>query len=1014
MKRTVSFGLAFLLSLAILLSSVPEIASAAPTNSLNNATISSFEADAFSVVTGESKKVTFTAAIDSLKKLSNTDVAVYDDNDNFVTYMRDDGQGGDKLANDGIFTGVTTLSNNNLKKTVNYHAEVFGQTSASHPVKYRSEITEADFETANRIWDGIEAYENVLAEKGYSPEQIARSVRNYLENNEAEHLQSLKVENDRAFSFILKSGIENYFEHFEDVSDTGTDYEQMAETVKTLSYIGESSIGVWSPYYGVESNFTYNYLNRANAMKEIMGYDTVDSYYGAQASVNSFKNFDKYGVVLIDSHGADYNGGGYICIPLPGSYDSQDVADGHLVMSGGTMLLRGTFIQKYCGTLPNSIVYIGICHGMAANNLWQPLINHGAGFVCGYDDSVSFTFDGIIMDEFCTQLVSINGTTELQNTAGEAFDAAIAEHGDVDPYSSSRARFICEGDRDVVASAKAISVESISLSPSEATIYRLNTMQLELTLNPVDANRFKVEWTSDNPDVVSVDDKGMITAIASGTATVTCKVTDTSTDPASEFTAEAVITVDGDMAVSGLKIAQSTMTLYAGTSACGQVMAAVEPYNATNQKLLYASNDETIAKVDDTGKVTPVSEGRALITVTTEEGGFSGVVIVNVIAGDLNAALNKRNGQLSFSDTESAPASVVSVDQRFAAQTTNHNDGSSSAITLNAGQLPEGTVITFDWKVSSEAGYDAFKFAVNSSVLSDISGTRDWSSYTYEVTSERAYTFSWIYTKDYSASNGSDCGWLDEVEIIIPNATHTVTFLDMDAETVLETQTVAYGEDATPPEPPVHVGLRFVGWDTDYTTVRGDISVVAIYEEAPVNIYTVTFVGFDGVVLEEQLVEEGMAAVAPEVPAVDGHIFKNWDKDFSNVIEDMTVTAVYAKVFTVTFIGFNGEVLATEIVEDGMAATAPEVPVQDGYIFIGWDKDFSIITEDITVQATYCLIGDVNRDGLFNTGDASLLLRYCADMVQLDEVQLVIADYNHDDMINTGDVTRMLVTIASM
>ena len=57
--------------------------------------------------------------------------------------------------------------------------------------------------------------------------------------------------------------------------------------------------------------------------------------------------------------------------------------------------------------------------------------------------------------------------------------------------------------------------------------------------------------------------------------------------------------------------------------------------------------------------------------------------------------------------------------------------------------------------------------------------------------------------------------------------------------------------------------------------------------------------------------------------------------------------------FFVTFKGYNGAVLSTQQVRRGGAAQAPEVPVVDGYNFTGWDKNFDNVTEDVTVSAVY-------------------------------------------------------------
>lgn len=62
--------------------------------------------------------------------------------------------------------------------------------------------------------------------------------------------------------------------------------------------------------------------------------------------------------------------------------------------------------------------------------------------------------------------------------------------------------------------------------------------------------------------------------------------------------------------------------------------------------------------------------------------------------------------------------------------------------------------------------------------------------------------------------------------------------------------------------------------------------------------YTVTFVDYDGAVLGKQFVGAGNAATAPQAPERDGYAFVGWDKSFTNVTSDITVTAVYEKIST--------------------------------------------------------------------------------------------------------------------
>ena len=129
-----------------------------------------------------------------------------------------------------------------------------------------------------------------------------------------------------------------------------------------------------------------------------------------------------------------------------------------------------------------------------------------------------------------------------------------------------------------------------------------------------------------------------------------------------------------------------------------------------------------------------------------------------------------------------------------------------------------------------------------------------------------------------------------------------------------------------------------------------------VYVKWTINKYTVTFMDGEKVLAAFTNVPHGETVTAPEVPKKDGKTFKKWDKDFSKVTSDLTINAVYdVDTFTVTF--KDGEkVLETQTVEYEAAATAPDtarLSPPEGMHFAKWDKDFSKVTESIEVSAVY-------------------------------------------------------------
>jgi len=72
---------------------------------------------------------------------------------------------------------------------------------------------------------------------------------------------------------------------------------------------------------------------------------------------------------------------------------------------------------------------------------------------------------------------------------------------------------------------------------------------------------------------------------------------------------------------------------------------------------------------------------------------------------------------------------------------------------------------------------------------------------------------------------------------------------------------------------------------------------------------------------------------------------------------DLLLTALWTQVtHTVIFADWNGNVLKTESVPHGNNATAPADPVRSGHTFTGWDRSFTNVQGDLTVTAQYALV----------------------------------------------------------
>lgn len=81
--------------------------------------------------------------------------------------------------------------------------------------------------------------------------------------------------------------------------------------------------------------------------------------------------------------------------------------------------------------------------------------------------------------------------------------------------------------------------------------------------------------------------------------------------------------------------------------------------------------------------------------------------------------------------------------------------------------------------------------------------------------------------------------------------------------------------------------------------------VYTVTYTVPVTEYTVTFKDWDGTTLSTQTIEEGKSATPPTSPTRVGYKFNGWDKSYSNVTSDLTITATYIPIKN-TYVGSSG------------------------------------------------------------------------------------------------------------
>ncbi len=190
----------------------------------------------------------------------------------------------------------------------------------------------------------------------------------------------------------------------------------------------------------------------------------------------------------------------------------------------------------------------------------------------------------------------------------------------------------------VSVSEPTVRVTGITINKTGLDLEKDSTLNLVAEVQPYNATNKEVTWTSSNPEVVTVDQYGLIKAISGGTSMITVKTKD------GNFEKTCMVTVPTKVAVTGISLDKETLTMK--TSRAVELKANIEPVEATNKNIIWTSDNEEVAVVTD-GVVVSLKAGSAKITAQTEDGGFTATCEVTVEEQNSDITLSSSNYLIS-------------------------------------------------------------------------------------------------------------------------------------------------------------------------------------------------------------------------------------------------------------------------------------------------------------------------------------------------------------------------------
>lgn len=181
---------------------------------------------------------------------------------------------------------------------------------------------------------------------------------------------------------------------------------------------------------------------------------------------------------------------------------------------------------------------------------------------------------------------------------------------------------------NVTATRKVVLPSSITLDRNEATIKVGETTTLKANVLPADADDKTIVWSSENSDIASVTNNGVVTGHKAGTTKIIV------TTNANGLKDECILTVL--QPATGITLDRQNIS-FANIGETVQLIANVLPEDASNKNVSWASSDTKVAIVSN-GNVVCTGYGTAVISAITEDGGYMATCVINATSGiiDIN------------------------------------------------------------------------------------------------------------------------------------------------------------------------------------------------------------------------------------------------------------------------------------------------------------------------------------------------------------------------------------------
>lgn len=506
----------------------------------------------------------------------------------------------------------------------------------------------------------------------------------------------------------------------------------------------------------------------------------------------------------------------------------------------------------------------------------------------------------------------------------------------------------------------------------------------------------EIIWSTDAPNVVAVNENGVVEALAAGTATVTATC--------GTLTASVTFTVNAvEVELTSIALSEDSVFLYEGETV--QMVIVPTPANALLPAVTWTSDKPSFATVDrNTGLVTAVRKGSARITAYA--GSLSASCVVTV-ESDTYYTITF----VDYDGTELQSSQVLEGEMPVYTGATPARPGDDTYTYEFSGWYPE--IVPATANTTYKAQYTTTEKPV--SECENVSGSwlQTGGSGLGEMTTDDASV--WTYNSSYGAVGKKQGGYtaylmtpaknLNGMQTVTLAFNHAHRYASNPSDELtlwvtpdykgsvaasqwqqLTISPYASNTNWTFVNVTINVPVSMVGANTVFAfKYKSTASAYATWEIKNLTLtavcagdtpqpeyYTIRFLNWDNTVLQSSQVKEGTmpaySGAAPTRAEDDNYtyMFSGWSPTIVAATADADYTAQYTATekpqpvyYTILFVNWdNTELQRSQVLEGEMPVyegTTPVRPEDEQYIytFNGWTPTIVAVTADATYTATF-------------------------------------------------------------